>query len=609
MKILAAEQAKDWVANGYSSDVNIYEITHLAAGSASILVTKNGDLNLDQLKELDDDSAMALSIHKKGELSLRALRKLSEKASEALARHPGKLSFYHLATTPEGEKALKKHSSFNIEESNDWFATYCTQEMALRFKEDPENANLDDFQCFASGAAKIYATAECDTLNLQCLEMLEPEDASGLANFPGYIYFGQLLPFLSSDTMKELGRHTAGMRLGIESISNQALENFRNSGDLELASLRELDAKDAEPLRNRKGRLSFGSLNEIGEDSAKILATVQGDLGLEYLSRIPKAAFQALSSHKGILTLGVHTLNADEAEHIVKHQGSIELPQLRFLLPDAAMLLSEFQEKLSMGPSTMPLEAVDSLMKHPDFKSEWVSNHVLDKEIANAPQVFDFTMRLLGEDAELVLMKKQEQEEYKNLDLESILAISDKAAENIAKFRGTINFGVYELTDSSATALSKHRGTLVLTFLHKISKDGAKALSRHKDLQVVEHYLSPELYKIITKAESSSGSSPEAEENVDDSDSTNGDDENTPEKLTQSIHFNLGRFRARYDAAGSRMGGFKDLLDEIEDAVKAGADLSFLKTEQLIVDFLASCQKGEDTSEIRKKIEDSSWED
>ena len=96
---------------------------------------------------------------------------------------------------------------------------------------------------------------------------------------------------------------------------------------------------------------------------------------------------------------------------------------------------------------------------------------------------------------------------------------------------------------------------------------------------------------------------------MDDSDSNNEDDEKTPEKLTQSIHFNLGRVRARYDAAGSRMGGFKDLLDEIEDAVKAGADLSFLKTEQLIVDFLASCQKGEDTSEIRKKIDDSSWED
>lgn len=609
MKILTTEQAKDWVANGYASDVNIYEITHLAPGAAAILATKNEDLNLDQLKELDDDSAMALSIHKKGELSLRYLRKLSEKASLALARHPGKLNLYHLATTPKGKEAIKGHSCFNVDECNDWFISSCTQEMALRFTEDPENANLDDFQCFAPGAAKIYATAKCDTLNLQCLEMLDPEDASGLANFPGDILLGQQLPFLSSDTMKELGKHTGGMRLGIESISNQALEHFRNSGDLELGSLRELDAKDAEPLRNRKGRLSFGSLNEIDEDSAKILATVQGDLDLEYLFRIPMAAFQALSTHKGTMRLGIHTLNSEEAERIVKHQGTLELPKLKFLLPDAAMHLSGFREKLTLGSVTMPLAAVDFLKNHSDFNDEWVCNHVLDKEIAAAPQVFDFTMRLLGEDAELVLMKKQEKEEYKNLDLESILAISDQAAENIAKFRGTINFGVYELTDSSATALSKHRGTLVLTFLHKISTEGAKALSRHKDLQVVEHYLSPELYKIITKAESLSGSSPEAEENVDDSDSNNGDDEKTPEKLTQSIHFNLGRFRARYDAAGSRMGSFKDLLDEVEDAVKAGADLSFLKTEQLIVDFLASCQKGEDTSEIRKKIDDSSWED
>ena len=56
------------------------------------------------------------------------------------------------------------------------------------------------------------------------------------------------------------------------------------------------------------------------------------------------------------------------------------------------------------------------------------------------------------------------------------------------------------------------------------------------------------------------------------------------------------------------MGGFKDLLDEIEEAVKSGADLGFLKTEQLIVDFLVACQQCEDTSQIRKKIDDSSWE-
>jgi len=610
MKLLTAEAARDWVANGYSSDVNIYEITHLAPGAAAILATKNEDLNLNQLKELDDDSAAALSIHKKGELSLWALRKLSEKASEALARHPGKLSFHHLATTPEGEKALKKHSSFNKEESNDWFATYCTQEMALRFKEDPENANLEDFQCFASGAAKVYATAKCDTLNLQCLEILDPEDASVLANFPGDILLGQQLPFLSSDTLKELGKHTGGMRLGIESISNQALEHFRNSGDLELGSLRELDAKDAEPLRNRKGRLSFGSLNEIGEDSAKILATVQGDLDLEYLFRIPMAAFQALSTHKGTLRLGIHTLNSDEAERIVKHRGPLELPKLKFFLADTAKLLSDFTDELMLESVTMPLPAVDFLKKHPSFQEGWVSNEVLDKEIAGLKEIPRVgPTRLLGEDAELVLMKKQEDEEYKNLYLDSIIAISDRAAENISKFRGTIHLGVYELTDPAASALAKHRGTLVLAFLHKISKDGAKALSRHKDLQVVEHYLPPELYKIITKNESASGSSPESEEDVDDSDSTSGADEKTPEKLAQSIHFNLGRFRARYDAAGSRMGGFKDLLDEIEEAVKAGADLSFLKTEQLIVDFLASCQKGEDTSQIRKKIDDSSWED
>ena len=182
MSILTVTQAKDWVANGYSSDVNIYEITRLDRGAAAILASKNEDLGLDQLKELDDESAVALSGHKKGDLSLRGLRKVSGNAAMALSKHAGKLDFYHLATTPEGEKAIKGHSAYQEDECSHWFISYCTQEMARSFAGDPENAALDDFQCFDPGAAKIYASVKCETLNLQSLELLEPEDAQALAS-------------------------------------------------------------------------------------------------------------------------------------------------------------------------------------------------------------------------------------------------------------------------------------------------------------------------------------------------------------------------------------------------------------------------------------------
>jgi hypothetical protein len=387
------------------------------------------------------------------------------------------------------------------------------------------------------------------------------------------------------------------------------LNYFRDSGDLDLWCVRSFEAKDLESLRNRKGNLSLGSINDIDAAIAEILATTQGDLDLENLVRLKKDGYKCLSKHKGLLRIGVYTINSDEASLLIGHQGPLEFRNLKFLLPDAARFLSAFPNKLSFYQVTMPLESVDLLKNHADYDPEWVGNGILDKEIAELKNKPDLgPQRLLGEGAEIVLMKAQESEDDKNLYLDSILAISDLAVENISKFRGTIDLGVYELTDSAAVALSKHRGTLSLRFLHKISKEGAKALSRHKDLHVSEHYLSPELYKIVTKAESTNGSSSESEQDVDDSESTSKDDEKTPEKLTQSIHFNLGRFRARYDAAGSRMGGFKDLLDEIEEAVKAGAELSFLKTEQLIVDFLQACQKGEDTSQIRKQIDDSFWE-
>jgi hypothetical protein len=613
MKTLSVEDAKDWVKHGWSSDVNLDQITHLAPGVAGVLAASDREISLSNLQHLDDDSAVALSSHKgKESLSLSGLKQISEKAALALSKHPGDLTFRHVHTSVTGMQALKRHRCFKDDDYScqNWFMTLCTQEMAKKFAEDPDEANLEEFQGFEPGAVDLYVKAERESLDLMYIEFLSEEDARVLATFPGKILFGQCFSTMSAEIMQALGKHRGGLRLGIDSVEGNVLNYFRDSGDLDLWCVRSFEAKELESLRNRKGNLSLGSINDIDAAIAEILATTQGDLDLENLVRLKKDGYKCLSNHKGLLRLGVYKIDPDEASFLVVHQGTLEFTHLKFLLPEAARFLSTFPGKLSLNRVTMPLESIDLLQRHADYDSEWVGNGILDKEIAELKNKPDLgPQRLLGEGAELVLMEAQEIEEYKNLYLDDILAISDQAAENISKFRGTINLGVYELTDSSATALSKHRGTLVLTFLHKISKDGAKALSRHKDLQVAEVYLSPELYKIITKAESASESLPEAEEDGDDSDSTSGDDEKTPEKLAQSIHFNLGRFRARYDAAGSRMGGFKDLLDEIEEAVKAGADLSFLKTEQLIVDFLVACQKGEDTSEIRKKIDDSFWEE
>lgn len=616
MKLLSAEDAKDWVKHGWSSDVNLDQITHLAAGAATILATKDGEISLRKLQHLDDESATALAAHKKGSLDLFGLKTLSEKAALSLSKHPGDLTFWHVQTSPAGIKALKGHPSFKEDEYScqNWFMSLCTQEMAKGFSENPEEANLDEFQGFEPGAAAIYVKAKCESLGLGNIEFLSEEDAKALATFPGKILFGQCYSAMSPEVMKALGEHRGGLRLGLDTVEGNVLSHFRDSGDLDLWCVRSLEAKDLEPLRNRKGNLSLGSVNYIDDATADILASVEGDLDLENLLRLSNSGFRSLAKHNGILQLGVYTIDKEQASLLLSHRGPLEFTNLKFILPDAAQILSNFPSDteivmLSLSRVTLPHGSLDALKKHPDFDPGWVGNAVLDKETADLKNKPDTgPQRLLGKDAEVVLMKGQENEDNKYLYLENILAISDLAAENISKFRGTIDLGVYELTDPAAMALSKHRGTLSLPFLHKISAEGAKALSRHKDLQVSERYLPQDLYAIITNSDSANDCSSDADTLDGDSDSADDANEKSSEKLTQSIHFNLGRFRARYGSAGSRMGGFKDLLDEIEEAVKSGADLSFLKTEQLIVDFLQACQKGEDTSPIRKKIDDSFWE-
>lgn len=614
MKTLTLEDAKDWVKHGWSSDVNLDQITHLAPGSAAVLAGKDEDISLRKLQDLDDDAAAALSTHKKGSLDLFGLKQLSEKAALSLSKHPGDLTFWHVQTGPAGIQALKGHRSFKEDDYScqNWFMKLCTKEMAKAFSENPDGANLEEFQGFEAGAAEIYARAKCDSLDyLGNIEFLSEQDAKALATFPGKILFGQCFSIMTPPVMQALGNHRGGLRLGLDSLEGGVLKYFRDSGDLDLWCVRSLDSKDLEALRNRKGNLSLGSINDIDNETAEILASIQGDLDLENLERLKREGFKSLANHKGTLRLGVYVMRPDEAIFLVKHHGPLEFTNLRFLLPDTAKVLCAFPGELTLNKVTMPTGAVELMKKHSDFDPEWIGNNVLDKEIAplqNRISSDEGPTRLLGEEAELVLMRMQENEEYKGLYLDSILAISDTAADNISKFRGTIDLGVYELTDSAATSLSRHKGTLSLPFLHQISPEGARALSRHKDLQVSENYLSPDLYKILTKTESGDNATPDSSSSGENSESTDGDNDKSAEKLAQDIQFNLGRFRARYGSAGSRMGGFKDLLDGIEEDIKAGADLGFLKIEQLIVDFLQACQKGEDTTQIRKQIDDSFWE-
>jgi hypothetical protein len=475
---------------------------------------------------------------------------------------------------------------------------------AKRFVESPDDVDLWEFETIDTDAAATMAAAELDDLNLSGVTKLSVEAARALAKFPGIIRLSSLIE-MPVEVLREFKNHTGGMWLSFESADRQLMEALPEKGMIDFTRLRELSGEAASALQGREGDLTFGGINDLSAEVAAFLATISGDLDLSYVRTADAAALKALAPHLGTLRLGLVYLNKDHALALSAHEGSVVLSDLRLVMPEVAEALAKFPHDLSLSGALAPGPAEKLLREHSSFDEDWICNEVLDEYSAglvddsgNGP---DFSsIRLLGSGAVQKLIEKRKDDEYPNMSLSNFLAISDDDAEALKSFRGMIELGVYGLSDSAAASLAKHRGSLHLGYLADISEAGANALSKHKGLSVNERYLPSRIYAILTNAEN-------AGEDTEDSDAENEATQGA-EEATNSMHLTLGRLRARFDGNASMMGGFGDLLDDLEKAIADGADVGFLKLERLLIEFLETAKRGESTEGVRKKFEDGYWE-
>ncbi len=470
---------------------------------------------------------------------------------------------------------------------------------AKKFVEAPDDFDLWEFETVDADAASIMADADVEDLNLSGVTKLSVEAARGLSQFPGVIRLNSLIE-MPADVLREFKHHTGGMWLSFESADKKLMEALPERGMIDFTRLEKLTAEAASALKGREGDLTFGGINDLDAEAAGFLATISGDLDVSYVRGADAKALKALAPHQGTLKLGLVYLSKDQALALNAHEGPIVLNDLRLVMPEVAEVLAKFPHDLSLSAALAPGRAAQSLQEHPSFDNDWICNEVLDEYSAsliddsgNGP---DFSnLRLLGAGAVRKLIEKKKDDEYPHISLSNFLAISDDDAEALKSFRGMIELGVYGLSDAAAASLAKHRGNLHLGYLAEINDAGAKALSKHKGLSVNERYLPARTYRILTNAEESDDS--EGDSNSDEVDSAS--------KATDDLQFTIGRFRARFGMSGN----FGDLLDDLQKSVDEGADLGFLKFERLLLEFLEAAKKGESTEIIRKKFEDSYWED
>lgn len=219
-------------------------------------------------------------------------------------------------------------------------------------------------------------------------------------------------------------------------------------------------------------------LRKLSYETANLLAQCDVEILLPNLKSISDKAAQALSEHRGMLTLGLDSLSEAAAEELAKHIGGLSLGLAS--LPDSvAEILSRHKDELSLNNVTdLSASAANHLAKHEgslelnglaelsDTTADALAKHAGDVSLDGLTQISDRLADTLSTiDGDIYL--------------NSVIELSDSAAESLSKHKGFLSMdGLTTLSDSAATSLSKHQGNLDLSRLHELSDAAIESLSQ-----------------------------------------------------------------------------------------------------------------------------------
>ena len=114
-------------------------------------------------------------------------------------------------------------------------------------------------------------------------------------------------------------------QLTLEDVQ-QIVESAKQSEEVDLDVLKELDADTAHVIAASRGKLFLNGLTELTPEVAEILATHRGWLHLGGLRSISPAVARALSKHQGWLFLnGFRFLERDVALALLPYPGQLYL--------------------------------------------------------------------------------------------------------------------------------------------------------------------------------------------------------------------------------------------------------------------------------------------
>ena len=157
-------------------------------------------------------------------------------------------------------------------------------------------------------------------------------------------------------------------QLTLEDVQ-QIVESAKQSEEVDLDVLKELDADTAQVVAVSRGKLFLNGLTELTPEVAEILATHRGWLHLGGLRSISPAVARALSKHQGWLFLnGIRVLKKDVAIAILPYRGQLYLDGVETITEDVAEIIAQRRHGVELyGVQEINYQSVAMLRKNSEI--------------------------------------------------------------------------------------------------------------------------------------------------------------------------------------------------------------------------------------------------
>jgi hypothetical protein len=282
--------------------LNLGSLTNLPDEVAKRLGQSKCGIDLNGLKELSEESAIALSENRGGFLDLKGLTKISDKAAVAIAKFKGNYLYLGGVTSMSDElaEALALYRGTMIELSN---LHELSESAAAKFCKIHAHVSLPSLKVISVPVAESLSKLT-DRLDLG-LESISEGAAAALAENESLLVLTHLRE-LKDREAAELAKHRGPLLLyDLNSLPNtpghlDLARKLSEGQSLLLFGVTSLSDEAAEELAKGKNRdIALIAITELSDRAAMAFADFKGDLDLRGITKMSENAAHALKSRTG----------------------------------------------------------------------------------------------------------------------------------------------------------------------------------------------------------------------------------------------------------------------------------------------------------------------